>query len=118
MVDYNALKKKFPTKDPQKKKKVAAIRAIKREYAAKRLSRRDHLSDCPLPRLAFLREFHVRRLSFMMSVRGTLYHSRRNDACRRGDWPHECPNFIGRHRLSFFHAALSAALASRQPCVA
>ena len=36
MVDYNALKKKFPTKDPQKKKKVAAIKAIKREYAAKR----------------------------------------------------------------------------------
>ena len=36
MVDYNALKKKFPTKDPQKKKKIAAIKAIKREYAAKR----------------------------------------------------------------------------------
>jgi len=36
MVDYNALKKKFPTKDPQKKKKLAAIKAIKREYAAKR----------------------------------------------------------------------------------
>ena len=36
MVDYNALKKKFPTKDPQKKKKVAAIKAIKREYEAKR----------------------------------------------------------------------------------
>ena len=36
MVDYNALKKKFPTKDPQKKKKIAAIKAIKREYEAKR----------------------------------------------------------------------------------
>ena len=36
MVDYNALKKKFPTKDPQRKKKIAAIKAIKREYAAKR----------------------------------------------------------------------------------
>ncbi|MBR4259816.1 MAG: type II secretion system protein GspG, partial [Kiritimatiellae bacterium] len=36
MVDYNALKKKFPTKDPQKKKRVAAIKAIKREYEAKR----------------------------------------------------------------------------------
>ena len=36
MVDYNALRKKFPTKDPQKKKRVAAIKAIKREYAAKR----------------------------------------------------------------------------------
>ena len=36
MVDYNALKKKFPAKDPQKKKKIAAIKAIKREYAAKR----------------------------------------------------------------------------------
>ena len=33
MVDYNALKKKFPTKNPQKKKKVAAIKAIKRERA-------------------------------------------------------------------------------------
>ena len=36
MVDYNTLRKKFPTKDPQKKKRVAAIKAIKREYAAKR----------------------------------------------------------------------------------
>jgi len=36
MVDYSALKKKFPTKDPQRKKKIAAIKAIKREYAAKR----------------------------------------------------------------------------------
>ena len=36
MVDYSALKKKFPAKDPQKKKKLAAIKAIKREYAAKR----------------------------------------------------------------------------------
>ena len=36
MIDYNALRKKFPTKDPQKRKRVAAIKAIKREYAAKR----------------------------------------------------------------------------------
>ena len=28
MVDYNVLRKKFPTKDPQKKKRVAAIKAI------------------------------------------------------------------------------------------
>ncbi len=35
-VDYAALRKKFPVKDPKKKKKVAAIKAIKREYAAKR----------------------------------------------------------------------------------
>jgi len=36
MVDYNALKRKFPAKDPQKRKRVAAIKAIKREYEAKR----------------------------------------------------------------------------------
>ncbi len=36
MVDYGALKRKFPAKDPQRRKKIAAIKAIKREYAAKR----------------------------------------------------------------------------------
>ena len=36
MVDYSALRKKFPTKDPQKRKRIAAIKAIEREYAAKR----------------------------------------------------------------------------------
>ena len=36
MVDYNALRKKFPTKDPQRRKKIAAIKAIEREYAQKR----------------------------------------------------------------------------------
>jgi len=36
MVDYNALRKKFPTKDPGKRKRAAAIRAIAREYELKR----------------------------------------------------------------------------------
>ena len=36
MVDYNALRKKFPTKDPKKRKSAAAIRAIAREYELKR----------------------------------------------------------------------------------
>jgi beta-galactosidase len=36
MVDYNALRKKFPTKDPKKRKRAAAIRAIAREYEMKR----------------------------------------------------------------------------------
>ena len=36
MVDYAALRKKFPTKDPKKRKRVAAIKAIEREYAMKR----------------------------------------------------------------------------------
>jgi len=36
----------------------------------------------------------------------------------RGDRPHETSYFIGRHRLASFHAALSAAFASRHPCVA
>ena len=36
MVDYNALRKKFPTRDPQKRKRAAAIKAIRREYEAKR----------------------------------------------------------------------------------
>ncbi len=36
MVDYSALRKKFPTKDPKKRKRIAAIKAIEREYAMKR----------------------------------------------------------------------------------
>ena len=36
MVDYNALRKKFPTKDTKKRKRAAAIRAIAREYEMKR----------------------------------------------------------------------------------
>ena len=36
MVDYAELRKKFPTKDPAKRKKVAAIKAIAREYERKR----------------------------------------------------------------------------------
>ncbi len=36
-VDYAALRRKFPVKDSQRKKKAAAIKAIQREYAAKRL---------------------------------------------------------------------------------
>ena len=36
MIDYNALRKKFPTKDPKRRKRLAAIKAIEREYAAKR----------------------------------------------------------------------------------
>ena len=37
---------------------------------------------------------------------------------RRGDRPHESRYFIGLHSLAAFHATLSAAFASRQPCVA
>ena len=36
MVDYNALRKKFPNKDPNKSKRSAAIKAIAREYELKR----------------------------------------------------------------------------------
>ena len=36
MVDYSALRKKFPVKDPKRRKKLAAIKAIAREYEAKR----------------------------------------------------------------------------------
>lgn len=36
MVDYNELRKKFPTKDPLKRKRAAAIKAIAREYERKR----------------------------------------------------------------------------------
>ena len=36
MVDYAELRKKFPTRDPQKRKRVAAIKAIAREYELKR----------------------------------------------------------------------------------
>ncbi len=36
MVDYNELRKKFPSKNPQGKKKAAAIKAIAREYERKR----------------------------------------------------------------------------------
>ena len=36
VIDYAALRKKFPTKDPKKRKRAAAIRAIAREYEQKR----------------------------------------------------------------------------------
>ena len=36
MVDYSALRKKFPVKDPNRRRKIAAIKAIAREYEAKR----------------------------------------------------------------------------------
>ena len=36
MVDYASLRKKFPVKDPARRKKAAAMRAIAREYEAKR----------------------------------------------------------------------------------
>ncbi len=36
MVDYANLRKKFPTKDPQRRKRAAAIKAIAREYEAKK----------------------------------------------------------------------------------
>ena len=36
MVDYNELRKKFPAKDPDKRKRVAAIKAIAREYEMKK----------------------------------------------------------------------------------
>ena len=36
MIDYNALRKKFPNKDPGKAKRNAAIKAIAREYEMKR----------------------------------------------------------------------------------
>lgn len=36
MVDYNALKKKFPVKNPAKRRRVAAIKEIAREYERKR----------------------------------------------------------------------------------
>lgn len=36
MVDYNELRKKFPPKDPNKQKRVRAIKAINREYAQKK----------------------------------------------------------------------------------
>ncbi len=37
MVDYNELRKKFPTKNPGRKKNAAAIKAIAREYERKKL---------------------------------------------------------------------------------
>ncbi len=37
MVDYNELRKKFPTKNPGRKKSAAAIKAIAREYERKKL---------------------------------------------------------------------------------
>ena len=36
MVDYNALKTKFPVKNPAKRRRVAAIKEIAREYERKR----------------------------------------------------------------------------------
>ncbi len=43
MVDYNELRKKFPTKNPQRKKNAAAIKAISREYERKRAELNDGL---------------------------------------------------------------------------
>ena len=36
MVDYNELRKKFPVKNPARKRKTAAIKAIAREYERKK----------------------------------------------------------------------------------
>ena len=36
MVDYSALRRKFPVKDPDKRRRVAAIKAIAREYELKK----------------------------------------------------------------------------------